>query len=145
MPAGRMEMLSGHQKNIVAILALALVVLKAQAGEIHDAVQAGDLAKIKALMAKDPKVVNEKDTRGRTIDLPAPRAAKTLKAIEVFTVNDEHNEVPEVAYLVKADGLAIYHSGDYVGSIVGLPELTNALAVFIHTGREKSGGERDEG
>ena len=34
--------------------------------EIHDAVRAGDLAKVKALAAKDPKVVNEKDARGRT-------------------------------------------------------------------------------
>ena len=37
-----------------------------RAGEIHVAVRAGDLAKIKALVAEDPKVVNEKDSRGRT-------------------------------------------------------------------------------
>src|SRR4030042_2888319 len=36
------------------------------AQEIHDAVRAGDLAKVKALVAKDAKVVNEKDARGRT-------------------------------------------------------------------------------
>jgi len=53
----------------------------------------------------------------RAIDMPAPRATKTLGAMEIFTVNCEHNDVPEVAYLVKVDGLAIYHSGDYMGPI----------------------------
>jgi L-ascorbate metabolism protein UlaG (beta-lactamase superfamily) len=53
----------------------------------------------------------------RSIDLPAPRATKTLGTIEIFTVNGEHNDVPEVAYLVKVDGLAIYHAGDYLGSL----------------------------
>jgi len=37
--------------------------------------------------------------------------------MEIFTVNGEHNDVPEVAYLVKADGLAIYHAGDYLGPV----------------------------
>jgi ankyrin repeat protein/L-ascorbate metabolism protein UlaG (beta-lactamase superfamily) len=53
----------------------------------------------------------------RTVDMPAPRATKTLGAMEIFTVNCEHNDVPEVAYLVKVDGLAIYHSGDYMGPV----------------------------
>src|SRR4030042_3298659 len=35
------------------------------AQEIHDAVRAGDLAKVKALVAGNIKVVNEKDVRGR--------------------------------------------------------------------------------
>ena len=51
------------------------------------------------------------------IDMPAPRASKTLNGMEVFTVNGEHDTVPEVAYLVKVDGLSIYHSGDYMGPI----------------------------
>ncbi len=38
----------------------------ALAGPIHDAVRAGDLAKVKALVAANPKIVNEKDARGRT-------------------------------------------------------------------------------
>jgi len=53
----------------------------------------------------------------RAIDLPAPRAATTLDGMEIFTVNDEHDTVPEVAYLVRVDGLSIYHGGDYVGAI----------------------------
>jgi ankyrin repeat protein/L-ascorbate metabolism protein UlaG (beta-lactamase superfamily) len=51
---------------------------------------------------------------GRTIDLPAPRASISIGGMEVFTVNGEHNDVPETAYLVKADGLSIYHAGDYI-------------------------------
>jgi L-ascorbate metabolism protein UlaG (beta-lactamase superfamily) len=54
---------------------------------------------------------------GRTIDLPAPRAAIDCSGMEIFTVNDEHDTVPEVAYLVKVDGLSIYHSGDYMGPL----------------------------
>jgi L-ascorbate metabolism protein UlaG (beta-lactamase superfamily) len=53
----------------------------------------------------------------RTIDLPAPRASTSIRGMEVFTVNDEHNDVPEAAYLVKVDGLNIYHLGDYVGAL----------------------------
>ncbi|NTV80359.1 MAG: hypothetical protein HGA24_02935 [Candidatus Aminicenantes bacterium] len=53
----------------------------------------------------------------RSIDLPAPRATTTINGMEIFTVNGEHNDVPEAAYLVKVDGLAIYHSGDYMGPI----------------------------
>jgi L-ascorbate metabolism protein UlaG (beta-lactamase superfamily) len=37
--------------------------------------------------------------------------------MEILTVNGEHNDVPEVAYLVKVDGLTIYHSGDYMGPV----------------------------
>jgi ankyrin repeat protein/L-ascorbate metabolism protein UlaG (beta-lactamase superfamily) len=53
----------------------------------------------------------------RTIDMPAPRAKTTIGGLDVFTVNDEHDDVPEVAYLVKVDGLSFYHSGDYVGPV----------------------------
>jgi L-ascorbate metabolism protein UlaG (beta-lactamase superfamily) len=35
----------------------------------------------------------------------------------VLTVNDEHDTVPEVACLVKVDGLSLFHSGDYVGAL----------------------------
>jgi L-ascorbate metabolism protein UlaG (beta-lactamase superfamily) len=54
---------------------------------------------------------------GRAVDLPAPRSSKAFKGLEVYTVNCEHDDVPEVAYLVKVDGLSLYHSGDYVGPI----------------------------
>jgi ankyrin repeat protein/L-ascorbate metabolism protein UlaG (beta-lactamase superfamily) len=55
----------------------------------------------------------------RTVDLPAPRATKTLKGMEIYTVNCEQDDVPESAFLVKVDGLSIYHSGDYLGPVDG--------------------------
>jgi hypothetical protein len=45
----------------VLILAFGFVDLNAQAGEIHNAVQAGELARVKELVAKDPKAVSEKE------------------------------------------------------------------------------------
>jgi L-ascorbate metabolism protein UlaG (beta-lactamase superfamily) len=41
------------------------------------------------------------------------RASTRLGNMEVHVVNANHNLTPEVAYLVKVDGLAIFHSGDY--------------------------------
>jgi len=72
----------------------------------------------------------------RTIDLPAPRAAKSLKGMDIFTVNAVPDDVPEVAYLVKVDGLSIYHSGDYLGTVDSGPAdmdylLSKAGAVDI--------------
>jgi cyclase len=46
-------------------LAACLTALSAQ--EILDAVKAGDLAKVKALVEKDPKIVNEKARNGMTV------------------------------------------------------------------------------
>ena len=48
----------------IGTLAMAAVMLlagAALAGEIHDAARQGDLAKVKALLDKDPKLVNERD------------------------------------------------------------------------------------
>jgi L-ascorbate metabolism protein UlaG (beta-lactamase superfamily) len=42
--------------------------------------------------------------------------------MDIFTINTEHDDIPEVAYLVKTDGLAIYHSGDYIGMIDAYPK-----------------------
>jgi len=57
-------------KEFIGISAFVLVLIgissTACAGESHDAVRAGDLAKVRALVAKDARVVNEKDARGRT-------------------------------------------------------------------------------
>jgi len=50
----------------------------------------------------------------RTIELPAPRATGTLGGIEIYTINEEHDDVPEVSYLVKVNGVSVFHSGDYI-------------------------------
>lgn len=44
-----------------------------------------------------------------------PRAHTQSGGVEVYTINS-HSDVPEVSYLVKVDGLTIYHNGDYRGS-----------------------------
>jgi L-ascorbate metabolism protein UlaG (beta-lactamase superfamily) len=45
--------------------------------------------------------------------LAGPRATHTGDGLEIVTINSHHSGVPEVAFLVKVDGLAIYHNGDY--------------------------------
>jgi ankyrin repeat protein len=53
------------KKRVWAVLvAILLVGVAVQAGEIHDAAEKGDLAKVKGLLAKDPKLANEKDQAG---------------------------------------------------------------------------------
>ena len=45
--------------------------------------------------------------------LVGPRATHSADGLEICTINSHHSGVPEVAFLVKVDGLAIYHNGDY--------------------------------
>ena len=47
--------------------------------------------------------------------LPAPRASAKFDGLEIETVNSHHSGVPESAFLVKVDGLTLFHTGDYVG------------------------------
>ncbi len=59
--------------------------------------------------------------RARATDDPSfhflvgPRAEVKSGDLEISTVNSYHSGVPEVAYLVRVDGLVIYHNGDYRG------------------------------
>lgn len=53
---------------------------------------------------------------GRYHSLVGPRAVWKDGDVEVYTINSNHSGVLEVAYLVKVDGLVIYHNGDYQGS-----------------------------
>lgn len=41
-----------------------------------------------------------------------PRAELKTGGLEIATINSHHSGVPEVAWLVKVDGLVIYHNGD---------------------------------
>ena len=47
--------------------------------------------------------------------LVGPRAQLSADGMEIYTINSHHSGVPEVAYLVRVDGLTIYHNGDYMG------------------------------
>ncbi|MCK7470485.1 MAG: MBL fold metallo-hydrolase [Desulfomicrobium escambiense] len=44
--------------------------------------------------------------------LAGPRAGLASDGLEIATINSHHSGVPEVAWLVKVDGLVIYHNGD---------------------------------
>ncbi len=44
--------------------------------------------------------------------LVGPRAELKSADLEIATINSHHSGVPEVAWLVKVDGLVIYHNGD---------------------------------
>lgn len=44
--------------------------------------------------------------------LEGPRSEYKSGGIEIATINSHHSGVPEVAWLVKVDGLVIYHNGD---------------------------------
>jgi L-ascorbate metabolism protein UlaG (beta-lactamase superfamily) len=44
--------------------------------------------------------------------LIGPRAELDLGGLAIATINSHHSGVPEVAWLVKVDGLVIYHNGD---------------------------------
>ncbi len=45
--------------------------------------------------------------------LKEPRMKKAFDGLEVFTINHDFDGIPEVAYLLKADDLVIYFSGDH--------------------------------
>ncbi len=45
--------------------------------------------------------------------LTEARAEWVGDGLEIYTINSHHSGVPEVAYLVKGDGLVVYHNGDY--------------------------------
>jgi L-ascorbate metabolism protein UlaG (beta-lactamase superfamily) len=44
--------------------------------------------------------------------LVGPRAELASGGLEIATINSHHSGVPEVAWLVKVDGLVVYHNGD---------------------------------
>ncbi len=57
------------KKNFVLLLILVTLVFSAEiakAGEIHDGAKNGDLAKVKSLLQKDPKLANSEDEYQRT-------------------------------------------------------------------------------
>ena len=46
-----------------------------------------------------------------------PRSSENMNGMEIYTINSHHVDVPEVAYLIKVDGLTLYFNGDYCGEI----------------------------
>ena len=44
------------------------------------------------------------------------RETKKVPKLEITNIAEQHDDVPESAFLVKADDVVIFHTGDYVGS-----------------------------
>jgi L-ascorbate metabolism protein UlaG (beta-lactamase superfamily) len=59
--------------------------------------------------------------------LVGPRAELKSGGLEIATINSHHSGVPEVAWLIKVDGLVIYHNGDC------LPDDPGAEHGFLRT------------
>jgi len=49
--------------------------------------------------------------------LVGPRAEAEVDRVRIRTINSHQDGIPEVAYLVQADGWTIYHNGDYRGEV----------------------------
>jgi len=60
-----------------------------------------------------------------------PRTQTQIDGVEVYTINSR-SDVPEVAYLVKVEGLVIYFNGDYRGSYLDDFEYLDTLTDHIN-------------
>jgi len=63
---------------LVILIIQSLFILLIDAHDIHDAVWEGDIEKVRSLLHANPKIVNEKDDRGRTPLFFAPMVIKIL-------------------------------------------------------------------
>jgi L-ascorbate metabolism protein UlaG (beta-lactamase superfamily) len=55
----------------------------------------------------------EADRNPRYHYLTRPRTITAIDGVEIFNINHAFDGIPEGAFLVKTDGLAIYHAGDH--------------------------------
>jgi L-ascorbate metabolism protein UlaG (beta-lactamase superfamily) len=66
--------------------------------------------------------------------LAGPRASAKFDGLEIATVNAQDSGDPVAAFLVKVDGLTIYHNGDYWGKMgEDAPSLIPADMAFLKT------------
>jgi L-ascorbate metabolism protein UlaG (beta-lactamase superfamily) len=89
--------------------------------------------------------------------LNTPRTKTTINGIEVYNINHEFDGIPEAAFLVKTDGLVIFHSGDhgstgeelnplFKSNIDFLADRENQIDMaFISQFGSRSGGEVNNG
>jgi len=75
-----------------------------------------------------------------SVNLPFPRASYKDDKLEIFTVNSHHSGVPEAAFLVRVDGLVLYHCGDYQGKMAK-GAVTNAPEDMIYLRKEAGLGD----
>ncbi len=55
----------------------------------------------------------EADQNPRYRYLTEPRTKTTIDGVDIFNINHAFDGIPEGAFLVKTDGLVIFHSGDH--------------------------------
>lgn len=97
------------------------------------------------------------DTNPKYHYLTEPRTKNTIDGFEIFNINHEFDGIPEGAFLVKGDGLVIFHSGDhgctgeeldplFKENIDYLAQQDNRIDLaFISQFGSRSGGEVNNG
>ncbi len=54
----------------------------------------------------------------RCYTMGGPRATVELDDIQVYTIDSDHNDIPEVAYMVRFGNWVVYHNGDYMSDYI---------------------------
>jgi L-ascorbate metabolism protein UlaG (beta-lactamase superfamily) len=77
------------------------------------------------------------DTNSRYHYLTQPKMKTVINGVKVFNVNHEFDGIPEGAFLVKVDGLVIFHSGDHgsTGEMLN-PQFKNNIDYLSQQERE---------
>ncbi|UCC39809.1 MAG: MBL fold metallo-hydrolase [Candidatus Aminicenantes bacterium] len=95
--------------------------------------------------------------KSHNLHITEPRTKKYMDGMEILTIYHEFDGIPEVAYLVKVDGLVIFHAGDHgsTGEILNplfkdnidfLSKNSNGIDMaFISQFGSKGGGEVNKG
>lgn len=107
--------------SVVAVVVALGAGVPAPAAEIHDAVQAGDLAKVKVVLERDPAQVNAKDESGRT---PLHVAARGASAEVLALLVERGADVNAL----DGNGIAPLHSLASRGNASGIRVLLGKAA-----------------
>jgi len=130
-------------RHWIIVLALVLMGATATAGEIHQAVEAGDLSRVQALVRADAEMVNQPDdSRDRSLPLHIAAIAGQLEIIEYLIANgaivDGHDRDESTPLMVaclrsqpEATRLLLRH-----GAVVDHVDLNGASPVSfaMHSG-----------
>src|SRR5437879_155136 len=94
-------------RKISAVLAMATAgwCAAVQGAPIHDAAELGNLDKVKAYLAQDPKQINAEDAKGRTVLARAARSGKK-ELVEFLVGNGATEDIFTAAIVGHADKVA---------------------------------------
>jgi ankyrin repeat protein len=111
-------------------------------GEIHEAAESGNLAKVKACLARDPKLVNTADAKGRTVLTCAALSGKR-EIVDFLLANGASEDIftaaiaghtNRITTLVKADPKLVNatdSSGKTVLHLAALNGQKNAVELLL--------------